>query len=144
MSLRRVYPVRPMVGVGVLIRDDDRYLIVERAADPDAGLWSIPGGLVEIGENAADAAVREAKEETGLDVEIGELLDVVDKIVRDDSSKVKYHFVIIDYLATPRGGTLKAASDARQARWVRADEFARYELTPTLIELLKRKGLYRA
>jgi ADP-ribose pyrophosphatase len=133
-----------MVGVGVLIRDDDRYLIVERAADPDAGLWSIPGGLVEIGENAADAAVREAKEETGLDVEIGELLDVVDKIVRDDSSKVKYHFVIIDYLATPRGGTLKAASDARQARWVRADEFARYELTPTLIELLKRKGLYRA
>jgi mutator protein MutT len=133
-----------MVGVGVLIRDDDRYLIVERAADPDAGLWSIPGGLVEIGENVADAAVREAKEETGLDVEIGELLDVVDKIVRDDSSRVKYHFVIIDYLATPKGGTLKAASDARQARWVRADEFAMYELTQTLIELLKRKGLYPA
>lgn len=142
MSRRRVYPARPMVGVGVLIRECDRYLIVERAADPDAGLWSIPGGLVEIGEKATDAAVREAKEETGLDVEIGELLEVVDRIIRDDSSKVKYHFTIIDFLATPKGGTMKAASDARQARWVRADEFTRYELTPTLIELLKRKRLF--
>lgn len=131
-----------MVGVGALIRDGDRYLIVKRAAEPDASLWSIPGGLVEVGERAADAAVREAKEETGLDIEIVDLLGVVDKIVRDEASSVKYHFVIVDYLGTPREGSMKAASDALEARWVRAEELPSYELTPTLVELLKKVGIY--
>ena len=142
MSHRRLYPERPMVGVGVLIRDGDRYLIVKRGAEPDAGLWSIPGGLVEVGERASDAAAREAMEETGLDVEIEDVLGVVDKIVRDDASRVKYHFVIVDYMAEPRGGAVRAASDALEARWVRAEELPGYELTPTLVELLKRVGIY--
>jgi len=131
-----------MVGVGVLIRDEDRYLIVKRAAEPDAGLWSIPGGLVEVGEGTKEAAVREAKEETGLEVDIVDVLGVVDKIVRDDASRIKYHFVIIDYLAEPRSGFMRAASDALEARWVRAEELPNFDLTTTLVELLKRVGIY--
>ena len=142
MSRRRLYPEKPMVGVGVLIRDGDRYLLIKRAAEPDAGLWSIPGGLVEVGERAAEAAVREAKEETGLDVEIEEVLGVVDKIVRDDDSRIRFHFVIVDYMAARKGGSLEASSDALDARWVRAAEFNGYELSPTLVELLKRVNLY--
>lgn len=142
MSRRRLYPDRPMVGVGVLIREGDRYLIVKRAAEPDAGLWSIPGGLVEIGEKAADAAAREAKEETGLDVEIVDILGVVDKVVRDEEDCIKFHFVIVDYLAKPKGGSLRAASDALEARWVKAEELPDYELSLTLVELLRRVGIY--
>lgn len=142
MSRRRLYPERPMVGVGVLIRDGDRYLIVKRAAEPDAGLWSIPGGLVEVGEGTKDAAIREAKEETGLEVDIVDVLGVVDRIVRDDASRIKYHFVIIDYLAEPRGGLMRAASDALEAKWVRAEELPHFDLTPTLVELLKRVAIW--
>jgi len=142
LSRRRLYPERPMVGVGVLIRSEDNYLLVKRASEPDAGLWSIPGGLVEIGERAAEAAVREAKEETGLDVEIAGILGVVDKIERDESSKVKYHFVIVDYIAAPKGGFLRASSDAEEAKWVKVEKLPEYRLTPTLVDLLKRTGLY--
>ena len=116
MSKRRLYPEKPVVGVGALIQDGDRYLLIKRAAEPDAGLWSIPGGLVEVGEKAEEAAVREAREETGLDVEVVKLLGVVDKIVRDEDSQIKFHFVIVDYLVKPKGGSLRAASDALEAR----------------------------
>ena len=142
MSGRRLYPEKPMVGVGVLIRDGDLYLLIKRAAEPDAGLWSIPGGLVELGERAVEAAVREAKEETGLDVEIEEVLGVVDKIIRDEDSRIKFHFIIVDYVASPKGGSLTASSDALDARWVKVDEFPAYDLSPTLVELLKRVNLY--
>ncbi len=142
MSHRRLYPERPLVGVGVLIGDGDRYLLVRRAAEPDAGLWSIPGGLVELGERVEEAAVREALEETGLEVEIKELLGVVDKIERDEEGRIKFHFVIIDYLAEVRGGTLSPSSDALDARWVRVEELPRYRLSPTLLELLRSIGLY--
>jgi len=138
MSDKRQYPERPMVGVGVLISDKDRYLIVKRGTDPNSGLWSIPGGLVEIGERVSDAAVREAKEETGLDVDLVRVIGVVDKIIRDDDSNVKYHFVIIDYLAEPRTGLLKASSDALEAKWVNVDELTRYDLTSSLVELINR------
>ncbi len=142
MSRRRLYPEKPMVGVGVLIRDGERYLLIRRAAEPDAGLWSIPGGLVEVGERTTESAVREAREETGLHVEIVEVLGVVDKIMRDETSHIKYHFVIIDYLAVPKSGSLKPASDALDARWVNAEELPSYELTPTLVKLLRQVGLY--
>jgi ADP-ribose pyrophosphatase YjhB (NUDIX family) len=142
MSKRRLYPEKPVVGVGALISDGERYLLIKRASEPDAGFWSVPGGLVEVGEKAEDAAVREAKEETGLDVEVVELLGVVDKIVRDEDSRIKFHFVIVDYLVRPKGGSLQAASDALEARWVKSEEIPSYELSPTLIPLLRRLGLY--
>jgi 8-oxo-dGTP diphosphatase len=139
---QRLYPGRPIVGVGVLIEEDGRYLLVKRAAEPDAGLWSIPGGLIEVGERAADAAAREALEETGLTVEILSRLDVVDKIVRDSGGDVRYHFIIIDFHARPLSGEMRAMDDALDAVWVTPEEFTEYELTPTLVELLKRMGLY--
>jgi 8-oxo-dGTP diphosphatase len=144
MSKRRLYPEKPVVGVGALIQDGDRYLLIKRAAEPDAGLWSVPGGLVEVGEKAEEAAVREAREETGLDVEVVKLLGVVDKIVRDEDSQIKFHFVIVDFLVKPKGGSLQAASDALEARWVRAEEISDFEISPTLVPLLRRLGLYPA
>jgi len=138
----RLYPGRPIVGVGVLIEVDGRYLLVKRAAEPDAGLWSIPGGLIEVGEKAADAAVREALEETGLSVEIMNRVDVVDKIVRDDDGDVRYHFIIIDFLARPLSGEMRPMDDALDAAWAAPEDFIKYELTPTLVELLKRMGIY--
>jgi len=138
----RLYPGRPIVGVGVLIEEDGRYLLVKRAAEPDAGLWSIPGGLIEVGERAADAAAREALEETGLTVEILGRLDVVDRVVLDPGGGVRYHFVIIDFHARPLSGEMRAMDDALDAVWVTPEGFTDYELTPTLVELLKRMGLY--
>ena len=142
MSGRRLYPEKPLVGVGVLVQDDDLYLLIKRAAEPDAGLWSVPGGMVELGEKATEAAKREVLEETGLDVEIVEVLGVVDKIVEGDGGRIKFHFVIVDYLANPVGGSLEASSDALDAKWVRSKDFQDYEMSPTLVVLLKRIGLY--
>ncbi len=131
-----------MVGVGVLIRFGEEYLLIKRASEPDKGMWSIPGGMVEIGEKVCDAAVREAKEETGLDVELVEDLGVVDKIVTDELGKVKYHFVIVDYLAVPASREMHAMDDALEACWVHPRGFHRYEMSPTLVDLLKRMDLY--
>lgn len=141
MSGRRLYPEKPLVG-GVLIQDDDRYLLINRAAEPDTGLWSIPGGVVELGERAKEAAMREAFEETGLEVEIVGVLGVVDKIVEGDGNGIKFHFVIVDYLAYPVGGSLEASSDALDARWVRPSDFQDYEMSPAQVELLKMNRLY--
>lgn len=139
MSNRRRYPPKPIVGVGILIQDENKYLLIKRAAKPDAGLWTIPGGIVELGETAKDAAVRETYEETGLEIEIIELLDVIDKITMDYCKKVIYHFIIVDYLAKVSGGQLKPSSDAIDARWVAKSEFTNYQLSPTLLKLLNKK-----
>ena len=117
-------------------------MLVKRAAEPDAGLWSIPGGLIELGEKAEDAAVREALEETGLTVEIMNQVDVVDKLVLDDDGNVRYHFIIIDFHARPLSGEMRPMDDALDAAWAAPEEFTKYELTPTLVELLKRIGIY--
>jgi len=138
----RLYPERPMVGVGVLIERDGMYLLIRRAADPDKGMWSVPGGLVEIGERVRDAAVREAMEETGLSVELVERLGVVDKIMRDDDGRVRYHFIIVQFLARIVEGEARAMDDALEARWAEPSEFRSYELTASLREFLTEIGLY--
>ena len=130
-----------MVGVGILIQRENKYLLIKRAAEPDKGLWSVPGGMVELGERASEAAAREVFEETGMVVDVVRVLDVIDKIIIDED-KVKFHFVIVDYIADYRSGELKASSDALDARWVTTEEFKDYELSPTLIVLLKKIGLY--
>ena len=142
MSSRRLYPEKPLVGVGVLIENNGEYLLIQRAAEPDKGLWSVPGGMVELGERASDAAIREAYEETGLKVKLVRVLDVVDKIIHDDEGRIRFHFVIVDYLTRLVGGELKASSDALDARWVKASQFTDFELSPTLTYLLKIIGLY--
>lgn len=140
----RLYPERPMMGVGVLIEKDGRYLLIKRAADPDKGMWSVPGGLVEVGERVKDAAVREAMEETGLRVELVERLGVVDKIMRDDDGRVRYHFIIVQFLARIVEGEVKAMDDALEARWASLSELPSYDITASLRDFLREIGLYPA
>jgi ADP-ribose pyrophosphatase YjhB (NUDIX family) len=116
--MAREFPDQPVVGVGAVVLDDHgRVLLVKRAHAPRQGEWSLPGGRVELGESLIDATRREILEETGLDVEVGPLIEVFDRIHRRDG-RVQYHFVIADYLCTPRGGRLAASDDAQEVAWV--------------------------
>lgn len=127
--LERKYPSYAMVGVGVLIKQDNRVLLTQRRYEPDTGLWTLPGGLVELGEGIREAAKRETKEETGLDIEIERLLGVVDKIVQDEDGRIRYHYALIDFLAYPVGGELKiCSSELLAAQWISLDEIDRYPL----------------
>ena len=137
---RRDYPERPLVGVGAVIVEDGRALAVQRAREPLRGEWSVPGGLVEAGETLRQAAEREAREETGLLVEAGELLDVFDSIVRDAEGRIQYHFVLVDFLCRLRGGRLQAQSDVSEARWVTREELAGLGMREATAAVI-RKGL---
>ena len=123
------YPKKPVVGVGAIILDGDQILLEKRKNSPGKGKWSIPGGLVELGENVEDAVVREVKEETELEVYEPRLVDVVDYISLGERGGVMYHYVIIDYLVTSKGGKPKAASDADALKWVPFSEVEEYDLT---------------
>jgi len=128
--LRREYPIRPIVGVGAIILQDGKIILVKRRAEPGKGRWSIPGGTVHLGEKVRDATVREAKEESGLDIEIidDRPMDAFDSIMTDDKGRVQYHFTLLEFLAKPKGGTLEAAEDAADARWVPLSEVKKYDL----------------
>ena len=136
--MRRIYPKQPLVGVGAIIIRGGKILLEKRGNEPGRGKWSIPGGLVELGENLEQTAIREVKEETGLEVEKPEHIDVVDNISSDESGKVRYHFVIVDYLVKLKGGKLKAASDAAELRWVAFEEVGKYDLTSTFRAFFQR------
>ena len=136
--MKRLYPDQPMVGVGALIVCDGKILLEKRKNDPGKGKWSIPGGLVELGENIEQTVIREVKEETGLEVEKPEHIDVVDNVVQDEDNKVRYHFVIVDYFVKLKGGRLRAASDAEELRWVPLDEVETYNLTKTIRTFFQR------
>ena len=137
MRPKREYPTLPMVGVGVLIQDENRYLLIKRAANPDKGFWSVPGGLVELGERVVEAAKREALEETGLKIDILKRLGIVDKIEYDKNNKILYHFIIIQFLAIPIGGELKPMDDALEANWINRNKLKEYQLTKSLEQFLK-------
>jgi ADP-ribose pyrophosphatase len=115
--------------VGALILNKGRLLLVKRGAQPGQGKWSIPGGLVELGERVEDAVVREVKEECGLDIEVERLIDVFDSITRDEMGRIQYQFVVVNFLTKIKGGTLKNADDVLEARWVPLDEVEKYNLT---------------
>lgn len=142
MVIRREFPELPLVGVGAIVIEGDRVLLVKRAHPPIQGQWSIPGGVLEVGEMVREAAVREAREETGLTVEPGELLGVYDRILRDPEQRVQYHYVLIDFLCRPVGGELLAASDAAEVRWFRRGELARLKLAEDTLEVIG-KGFER-
>lgn len=137
---KRLYPKAPIVGVGAVIVKGNKILLVKRAGEPGKGLWSIPGGLVEIGESIKDAARREVKEETGLDVRVDEVADVTEIIIRDEENKVKHHYVIVDFFAVPLKGELKASSDALEVRWVEFKDLKNYSLTNTVKKLFRKLG----
>ena len=129
MAGRREYPERPVVGVGGVVLRDTRVLLVQRASEPLAGQWSLPGGAVELGETLEEAVVRELKEETGLVVRVVELVEAFERIIRDDSGRSRYHYVLLDYLCQPVEGTARAGSDVQAVAWATPEEFDRYGLS---------------
>lgn len=134
--MKREFPEQPIIGVGAIIIEDGRVLLVKRAHPPIAGQWSIPGGALEVGELVREAAVREAREETGLMVEPGELLGVFDRVLRNAEQRVQYHYVLIDFLCKPVGGELCAASDAAEVRWFTREELPALHLAEDTHEVI--------
>ncbi|MDR0372355.1 MAG: NUDIX hydrolase [Nitrososphaerota archaeon] len=127
--MKRLYPDQPIVGIGIVIVANQQIVLIKRGNEPARGKWTIPGGLVELGESNEEAVIREAKEETCLDVENPLLVDVVSQVDLDAEGKIKYHYVIVNYLVHIRAGDITAASDAVELRWVPFDEVENYELT---------------
>lgn len=132
------YPKKPVVGVGAIILDGDKILLEKRKNDPSKGKWTVPGGLVDLGETVEQAVIREVKEETRLEVYDPRLVDVVNYISLDEKGAVEYHFVIVDYLVTVRGGKPKAASDAADLKWVPFNEVEEYDLTEAFRRFFQR------
>jgi 8-oxo-dGTP diphosphatase len=141
--MKREYPDAPLVGVGAIIIDQERVLLVRRGKEPLAGSWSIPGGLLDIGETLSQAVVREAFEETGLTVEAGELLGVYDRIMPDADQRTRYHYVLVDFLCRRISGELQAAGDAADARWFTSSELGQISLAEDTAEVI-RLGFLRA
>ncbi len=126
---RREYPERPIVGVGAVIVREGHVLIVKRRYEPLAGRWSLPGGTLELGETLETGVAREMLEETGLEVEVGPVIEVFDRILLDETRRVRYHFVLVDYLCWPVGGELRAGSDVDRAIFVEPGALEPYNLT---------------
>ena len=134
----REYPARPIVGVGGVVFLDGRVLLIRRQFEPLAGRWSIPGGAVEVGETLAQGLAREMREETGLDVEVGPLVDVFDRITRDHDGRVRYHYVLADFLCWTSTGEPVAGSDVSEVALAEMNELDRYDLTPKTLEVITR------
>jgi ADP-ribose pyrophosphatase YjhB (NUDIX family) len=124
--MAREYPEHPVVGVGAVVVRDGRALIVKRAHEPRKGEWSLPGGLLELGESLQEAVRREIKEETTLDVTVGPIIETFDRVHRDDRGRIRYHFVIVDFVCWPDGGEAVPASDADGVAWVSVNEIDDY------------------
>jgi 8-oxo-dGTP diphosphatase len=144
---KREYPDRPVVGVGGVVIDAGRALLVRRASPPLEDQWSIPGGALELGETLAQGVARELEEETGLEVNVLDLIEVFERIdpalpgengSSGGASRPRYHYVILDYLCETRGGRLCAGSDARELAWAREDELEKFNLTPTASRVLRK------
>jgi ADP-ribose pyrophosphatase YjhB (NUDIX family) len=136
--MKREFPEVPLVGVGSIIIENDRVVLVKRAHPPLQAEWSIPGGVLEIGELVREAAVREAREETGLTVEPGELLGVYDRVLRDPEKRVQYHYVLIDFLCRRVAGDLAPASDAAEVHWFTRDELTGLRLAEDTLEVIQK------
>jgi ADP-ribose pyrophosphatase YjhB (NUDIX family) len=124
--MQREFPSSPLVGVGAVVVDRGRVVLIRRGTEPLKGQWSLPGGMLELGESLVAGVVREVREETGLAVEVVELVELLDRIHRDED-RVRYHYVIADYLCRVTGGALEAASDADAVRWVQRAEWNRQD-----------------
>jgi 8-oxo-dGTP diphosphatase len=135
--MKREYPESPLVGVGAIIIDKGRVLLVKRGHPPLAGEWSIPGGVLELGETLREAAIREAREETCLTVETAELLGVYDRVLRDDDGRTLYHFVLVDFLCRQVSGEAHAADDADEVRWFTAEEIGALGLPEDTAEVVR-------
>ena len=135
--MSREYPSQPVVGVGAVILQGDAVLLIQRGNEPLKGMWSIPGGALEVGESLIDGVRREVREEVGLEIEVGAIVEVFERITRDQQDAVRYHYVLVDFVCRPTGGSLAAGDDADDVRWVTAAGLAAIEVTegtPAVIE----------
>ena len=139
----REFPQSPLIGVGAVIVEDGRALLIRRGTPPLLGEWSLPGGVLECGESLREAVAREAHEETGLTVEVGEMLGVYERVIRADDGRVRYHYVLIDFLCRRVAGEMKAGSDAADAEWFRREELPALKLAYDADDVVS-KGLDRS
>jgi 8-oxo-dGTP diphosphatase len=145
MTSPREYPERPVVGVGGVVIDRGRALLIRRGSEPLLGEWSIPGGTLELGESLGDGVARELLEETGIEVRVLDLIEVFDRIFLDDGAtgkdrkqRPRFHFVIVDYLCERLAGEPRAGSDVTDVAFAREDELSRFHLTETATRVLKK------
>ncbi len=132
------YPTSPIVGVGAVIVQDGQVVLIKRRYEPLAGQWSLPGGRLELGETLEAGVAREMLEETGLEIEAGPVIEVFDRIFLDQERQVRFHYVLIDYLCRPLGGTVRAGSDVDEALWVAPSDLAGYDLTGKALAVIER------
>lgn len=136
--MNREYPDRPIVGVGAVIVQDGRAVVVKRATEPLKGQWSIPGGMLELGEKLREGTAREALEETGLIVEAGEVIEVFDALYKDADGRMQYHYVLIDFVCRPIDGELRASSDVAEAKWVNDAELETLGMTENTVRVIRK------
>ena len=134
----RRYPDRPIVSVGAVILDGDRVLLVQRGQEPLKGRWSLPGGAVDVGETLVECVAREMLEETGLVVEVGPVIEVFDRIIRDAEGRVQFHYVLVDYVCRPTGGVLAANSDVTDAVWAKPGDLPSFNLADPATSVILR------
>ncbi len=137
---KREFPERPIIGVGGVTIDGERVLLVKRDAEPLKGQWSVPGGALEVGETLKEGVERELFEETGVAVEAVSVVEILDRVLRLPNGRVKYHYVLIDYLCRLRGPAMEpiAGSDAGEARWISRADLANYELRPDMLAVIEK------
>jgi 8-oxo-dGTP diphosphatase len=136
VSSGREYPERPLVGVGGVVISNGRALLIRRGGPPLEGQWSIPGGMLEVGETLLEGVRRELLEETGIEVSVGELIDVFERINLDGDGKTRYHFVVLDYLCEAMSGEARAGSDVTDVAWAAPGELANYSLSETATRVI--------
>jgi 8-oxo-dGTP diphosphatase len=136
--VRREYPEAPIVGIGAVVIDDGRVLLVRRGREPLKGEWSLPGGVLELGETLEQGIVREVLEETGFRVVPVAMVEVLDRITRDISGQVSYHYVLVDFLCRVSDGVLRSGSDAEDARWVARKDLGAYSVASLTLRVIEK------
>lgn len=137
MTSRR-YPDRPIIAVGAIVAENGRVLMARRGKEPSYGLWSVPGGAVHLGEDLKAAACREIKEELGIEVELTDVIEIMERVTRDTEGRIQYHYVVIDYLARHVGGEPTPSPEALEVRWIAPEDFPKYEMTRGTAEIILR------
>jgi mutator protein MutT len=140
----RLLPARPVIGVGAVVLDGDSVLLVQRGHAPLKGEWSLPGGAVELGETLAAALAREVLEETGIQIDVGPVVDVLDRLHRDEDGRLQFHYVVVDYLCRPLTKQIAYGSDADNARWVSRSDLPAYGVNQVAIEVIDKARSMRS
>ena len=140
----RDYPSRPICGVGVVVRQGAAVLLIQRGNPPRRGDWGLPGGVVELGETLRAAAQREVREECGIEIALGDVIDAVDLLQRDDAGRLQYHYILVDFVAAYVSGDVRAASDVLDARWVAPRDLDAYALPAITREVIDKAMVKRS